>query len=154
MKEIIPSPPSVIRNEQRAVQELFRKHVVPSYGRFDVVFCFGLLYHLRYPLMALDGLSAICDGEIFIESAILDDYSPYRGGLGKGYPGGHIVAEFYPGAQYGGNQTNWWAPTLHCLGALVQAAGFPAVQAWKLTDEPKDVSHCRGFAHGTKNVVR
>ena len=123
-------------------------------GRFDVVFCFGLLYHLRYPLMALDGLSAICNGEVFIESAILDDYSPYHGGLGKGYPGGHVVAEFYPGAEYGGNQTNWWAPTLHCLGALVQAAGFPEVQAWKLTDEPKDLAHCRGFAHGKKNAKR
>jgi acetylornithine aminotransferase/acetylornithine/N-succinyldiaminopimelate aminotransferase len=41
MKEIIPSPPSVIRNEQQAVQALFRKHVVPSYGRFDVVFTRG-----------------------------------------------------------------------------------------------------------------
>lgn len=38
MKEIVPIPPPVIRNEQQAVQELFKKHVVPSYGRFDVVF--------------------------------------------------------------------------------------------------------------------
>jgi len=38
MKEMVPSPPPVIRNEQQAVQDLFRKHVVPSYGRFEVVF--------------------------------------------------------------------------------------------------------------------
>jgi len=38
MKEIVPSPAPVVRNDQQAVQELFRKHVVPSYGRFDVVF--------------------------------------------------------------------------------------------------------------------
>ena len=46
MKEIVPSPPPVIRNEQQAVQELFKKHVVPSYGRFDVVFTRGEGSHL------------------------------------------------------------------------------------------------------------
>jgi acetylornithine aminotransferase/acetylornithine/N-succinyldiaminopimelate aminotransferase len=38
MKEMVPSPPPVVRNEQQAVQALFAQHVVPSYGRFDVVF--------------------------------------------------------------------------------------------------------------------
>ncbi|MCU0788607.1 MAG: aspartate aminotransferase family protein [Verrucomicrobia bacterium] len=46
MKEIVPSPPSVIRNEQQSVQELFRKHVVPSYGRFDIVLARGQGSHL------------------------------------------------------------------------------------------------------------
>lgn len=49
-------------------------------GRFDIVFFFGTLYHLRYPLLALDRLSALCNREIYVESAILDDFSPYRGG--------------------------------------------------------------------------
>jgi acetylornithine aminotransferase/acetylornithine/N-succinyldiaminopimelate aminotransferase len=46
VKEIVPSPPSVIRNEQQSVQELFRKHVVPSYGRFDIVLARGQGSHL------------------------------------------------------------------------------------------------------------
>jgi len=46
MKEIVPSPPPVIRNEQQAVQALFKKHVVPSYGRFDIVFTRGQGSHL------------------------------------------------------------------------------------------------------------
>ncbi|MGE5567599.1 MAG: DUF1698 domain-containing protein [Rhodospirillales bacterium] len=119
-------------------------------GRFDVVFCFGTLYHLRHPLLALDRLSAVCDGEIYVESAILDDYSPFRGGLGRGYPGGQMVAEFYPDSQYGGNPTNWWVPTLHCLAHMVRAAGFDAVEAWKLTDNPGHLAFCRGFARGVK----
>ena len=57
-------------------------------GTFDVVFFFGTLYHLRHPLLALDRLSAVCTSEIYVESAILDDYSAYRGGLGHGYPAG------------------------------------------------------------------
>lgn len=119
-------------------------------GRFDVVFAFGLIYHLRHPLLALDRLASVCDGEIFVESAILDDYSPYRGGLGHGYPGGQMVMEFYPGDQYGNNRTNWWSPTLDCLARMVHAAGFPEVRAWKLMSNPPAAAACRGFVHGRK----
>jgi tRNA (mo5U34)-methyltransferase len=120
-------------------------------GRFDVVFCFGVLYHLRHPLLALDRIAAVCDREIHVESAILDDFSPYRGGMGRGYPGGHMVMEFYPDNQYGNNVTNWWAPTLHCLGHMVRNAGFDTVQGWKLVDQtPAQLSHCRGFIYGEK----
>jgi tRNA (mo5U34)-methyltransferase len=121
-----------------------------SVGRFDVVFCFGTLYHLRHPLLALDRLGAVTDERIFVESAILDDYSPYRGGLGQGYPGGQMVAEFYPDNQYGGNATNWWVPTVLCLAHMVRMAGFDPVEAWKLTDNPTHLAYCRGFACGKK----
>lgn len=119
-------------------------------GRFDVVFCFGVLYHLRHPLLALDRLGALCDGEIFVESAILDDFSPYNGGVGKGYPGGQMVMEFYPGDEYGDNPTNWWVPTLDCMGNMVAAAGFEDIKMWKLVQEPKVMAHMRGFAKGRK----
>ena len=75
-------------------------------GMFDAVFFFGTLYHLRYPLLALDKLAAVCKQSIHIETALLDDYSPYRG-IGQGYSGGHMVMEFYPDAQLGNNPTNW-----------------------------------------------
>ena len=41
MKEIVPPPPSMIRNDVAAVQRLFQQHVVPSYGRFDIVLSHG-----------------------------------------------------------------------------------------------------------------
>lgn len=41
MKDIVPQPPPIIRNEAAAIQELFRQHVVPSYGRFDLTFSHG-----------------------------------------------------------------------------------------------------------------
>jgi tRNA (mo5U34)-methyltransferase len=115
-------------------------------GMFDVVFFFGTLYHLRHPLLALDKLASVCTGEIFIESAILDDYSPYRGGIGHGYPGQQLVMEFYPDNVLGGNSTNWWSPTLMCLGQMVRAAGFTDVKVWKLATAPNEVALCRGFA--------
>jgi acetylornithine aminotransferase/acetylornithine/N-succinyldiaminopimelate aminotransferase len=41
MKEIVPSPPSLVHNQFESVRELFIKNVVPSYGRFDLVFSHG-----------------------------------------------------------------------------------------------------------------
>ena len=120
-------------------------------GRFDVVFMFGVLYHLRHPLLALDKLAAICDHEIYVESAILDDYSPYQGGLEHGYSGHQMVMEFYPKKEYGNNDSNWWAPTMHCLGHMVLSAGFSEAKMWKLIQGvPTELSHCRGFVCGTK----
>lgn len=41
MKEIVPAPPSIVRNDVAAVQKLFQQHVIPSYGRFDLVLSHG-----------------------------------------------------------------------------------------------------------------
>ncbi|TFG41723.1 MAG: tetratricopeptide repeat protein, partial [Syntrophobacterales bacterium] len=119
-----------------------------TFGHFDIIFFFGTLYNLRYPLLALDILSTICDQEIYVETAILDDFSPYRNGLGNGYAGKQMVMEFYPHDEYGSNQSNWWAPTLYCLLNMMDTAGFTDCRGWKLMDAPTELSHCRGFAYG------
>jgi acetylornithine/succinyldiaminopimelate/putrescine aminotransferase len=41
MKEIVPTPPAIVHNEQQAVLGLFQKYVVPSYGRFELVLARG-----------------------------------------------------------------------------------------------------------------
>ncbi|HEX4263133.1 MAG TPA: acetylornithine transaminase [Verrucomicrobiae bacterium] len=41
MKDIVPSPPPIVRNDVAAVQALFQKNVVPSYGRFDIALSHG-----------------------------------------------------------------------------------------------------------------
>src|SRR6185369_3046949 len=41
MKEIVPAPPSIVRNDVAAVQKLFQQYVVPSYGRFEIVLSHG-----------------------------------------------------------------------------------------------------------------
>jgi len=38
MKELLPPPPPIVRNQHAEVRELFNRYVVPSYGRFDLVF--------------------------------------------------------------------------------------------------------------------
>ena len=41
MKDIVPPPPAMVHNESAEIQELFKQNVVPSYGRFDLVFSHG-----------------------------------------------------------------------------------------------------------------
>ncbi len=123
-------------------------------GRFDIAFFFGTIYHLKHPLLALEKIAAVCDGSLYIETASLDEFSPYRGGIGHGFNQNERVMEFYPTSEYGNNPGNWWAPTLECLGAMMAAVGFHDIEAWPLTETPKDLSQCRGFASGTKDPAR
>jgi len=127
---------------------------VASLGLFDVVFCFGTLYHLKHPLLALEQISEVCKGSIYIETASLDEFSPYQGGVGHGFNRGQGVMEFYPRDEYGGNESNWWAPTLQCLGLMLHSVGFKGINAWPLTENPKGLPECRGFASGTKDPER
>jgi tRNA (mo5U34)-methyltransferase len=146
-REAFDFPEERCRRIEMTVYDVSPSHL----GTFDVVFFFGALYHLRHPLLALDRLAAICTGQIFVESAILDDYSAYKGGLGPHYGRGDVVMEFYPNDEYGRNSTNWWCPTLECLMRLVYAAGFSqGIRGWKLTDNPSHVGLCRGFATGSR----
>jgi acetylornithine aminotransferase/acetylornithine/N-succinyldiaminopimelate aminotransferase len=41
VKEIIPTPPAIMRNDYASIRELFSKNVVPSYGRFELALSHG-----------------------------------------------------------------------------------------------------------------
>jgi acetylornithine aminotransferase/acetylornithine/N-succinyldiaminopimelate aminotransferase len=41
MKDIVPTPPPIVRNDYETIRELFAKNVVPSYGRFDLALSHG-----------------------------------------------------------------------------------------------------------------
>ncbi|KAB2646156.1 MAG: aspartate aminotransferase family protein [Verrucomicrobia bacterium] len=65
MKEnVSQSPPPIVRNRFERVRELFTKHVIPSYGRFELVLSHGVGSHLfdvngrRY--LDLGGGIAVC----------------------------------------------------------------------------------------------
>ena len=119
-------------------------------GSFDIVFFFGALYHCRYPLKALDCISAVCSDEIYVETAICNEWSPYRGKIGSGYANRtDVVMEFYPNDELGYTPTNWWSPNLNCLYRMILASGFSQVDIWKF-EEPTEVAFCRGFAKGKK----
>ncbi len=41
MKDIVPAPPAIVRNDYESIRELFARNVVPSYGRFELVLSHG-----------------------------------------------------------------------------------------------------------------
>jgi len=64
MKEIVPAPPPIVRNQFETIRELFTKNVVPSYGRFELALSHGAGSYLfdvngrRY--LDLGGGIAVC----------------------------------------------------------------------------------------------
>jgi len=45
-----------------------------KHGEFDVIINYGLLYHLRYPLMSLDRCRAVCTGMLVVETQVMNNY--------------------------------------------------------------------------------
>lgn len=51
---------------------------IESLGSFDVIFNYGLLYHLRHPMLALDKCRAVCKGFMVLETStsLVEPYLP------------------------------------------------------------------------------
>jgi len=45
-------------------------------GRFDVVFCYGVLYHVENPILALRRMESVCDDLLLLETMICDSTEP------------------------------------------------------------------------------
>ena len=97
------------------VDELDRDTV----GDFDYVLFFGVLYHLRHPLLALEKICALTRETAFVESFVTD--SPDA-------PSDACTLEFYETDQLGGQIDNWFGPTAKALVALCRSAGFVRVK--------------------------
>ena len=81
-------------------------------GKFDVVLFLGVLYHLRYPLLAIDRLQNVCGGDLLIETHIVDEIAEYP------------IWRFYPGADLGNDPSNWFGPNIVAVITAFQTAGF------------------------------
>jgi tRNA (mo5U34)-methyltransferase len=110
-------------------------------GSFDVILFFGVLYHLRYPLLAIDRLRSMCAGELFIETHTIDNYPWLRGPRNfftrwltgrkalKSTPIWRQYREFELAAT---DQSNWFSPNAAAVLEAFQSAGFTIEQtgAW------------------------
>jgi tRNA (mo5U34)-methyltransferase len=84
--------------------------------RFDIVLFFGVLYHLRHPLLALDIVRELARDAVYIESAVCDAEQPDIAA--------RSVARFYRFDDLAGDGTNWFAPTTACLSEWCASAGM------------------------------
>jgi len=46
------------------------------FGEFDIVFCYGLLYHLENPIVAMRNLRKVCRGLLILETNVCDSDQP------------------------------------------------------------------------------
>jgi tRNA (mo5U34)-methyltransferase len=101
--------------------------------RFDVVLFLGVLYHLRYPQLALDGLAPLVEGRMIVQTLTMPGASglevpddlPFaeRDALtAPGWPRAAFIER-----AYAGDQTNWWAPDDACVRAMLRSAGLRVV---------------------------
>ncbi|HLU65939.1 MAG TPA: TIGR04290 family methyltransferase [Kofleriaceae bacterium] len=99
--------------------------------RFDLVLFMGVLYHLRYPMLALDVVADSALGGLLVFQSMLrgdrvvaevaDDYPFEETGVfsAPGYPLMYFVEK-----RYAGDPTNWWIPNRAGVEAMLRAAGL------------------------------
>ena len=86
-------------------------------GTFDIVFFFGVIYHMRNPLGALEHLRSVtASGGL----AIVESFSAMNQ---RKEP----LLTFYPGSECGNDPTNWFAPNPPGLRAMLLTSGFTDV---------------------------
>jgi tRNA (mo5U34)-methyltransferase len=84
--------------------------------QFDVVIFWGVLYHLRHPLLALDNVRAVTAGAAYVETAVCDHET--RGLVDSS------LARFYRFGELAGDSSNWFAPNVAALLDWCQSCGL------------------------------
>jgi tRNA (mo5U34)-methyltransferase len=94
-----------------------------TFGTFDIVFFFGVLYHLRHPLLALEKIASICTGTLLMQT---DTYADN---------GSTPMAEFHPFGIMSGPPENrsydptcFWFPNPACCVAMLEHVGFQQIE--------------------------
>lgn len=99
-------------------------------GAYDLVWFMGVLYHLRHPLLALDIVRQRTRRLLVLQTMTMPGDAvanvPDDIGLDErarlrdpGWPAMAFIEK-----RLHGDPTNWWAPNLACVEALLRASGF------------------------------
>ena len=85
-------------------------------GKFDLVLFFGVLYHLRNPLIGLERIASVTNKLLICETHLLLPFIHER----------HALIPFFPGDEQTKGQAYELCaiPTLQCLKQMLLAAGF------------------------------
>ena len=94
-----------------------------KFGTFDMVFFFGVLYHLRNPILALEKIASVCSGTLLLQTATCSNTSSTP------------MAEFHPfgltvntGKESKTDPTCFWFPNTACVDAMLQHTGFIEIE--------------------------
>lgn len=122
---------SSVRYVQGSVYDLDPARV----GRFDVILFFGVLYHLRYPLLAVDRLRSVARGTVLIETHVVRDRFLLRGrrrllarvlGLSGLFSQTPIWRQYAAFELHPRDQSNWFGPNPRAVIEAFESGGFAA----------------------------
>jgi tRNA (mo5U34)-methyltransferase len=85
-------------------------------GKWDIVLFAGVLYHLQNPLLALKRVASVTGELLILETAI--DFRFCR----------RPAIAFYPDRELNNDPTNWCAPNLRALQAMLRTCGFKEIR--------------------------
>ncbi|MBI4101551.1 MAG: DUF1698 domain-containing protein [Candidatus Nealsonbacteria bacterium] len=86
-----------------------------EFGTFDIVFFFGVLYHLKYPFLALEKIYDVTRDMLVLET----HYDPY-------HSGNTPLATYYGAKDL--DTTSWWGFNEACLLATLRTVGFKRME--------------------------
>jgi 2-polyprenyl-3-methyl-5-hydroxy-6-metoxy-1,4-benzoquinol methylase len=109
-------------------------------GKFDVVFCSGVLYHVPNPIQTLERLRGLCGGTLILTTAIVPELEVPQGAVffpqldaearqRLTFSGSHtkvgVDTDFEPDKGY----ANWfWGMSPSCVRVLLDIAGFDVAE--------------------------
>lgn len=103
---------SAVRELEVDIPEL----TVQRVGQFDIVLFLGVLYHLKNPLLTLEQMALLATEVLVVDTETTLDTMD------------EPVMRFFPGAELNNDPTNWWAPNIACVKAMLTVAGFAKVE--------------------------
>ncbi len=83
-------------------------------GTFDVVLFLGVLYHMKYPIEALERVAALTR-----QVAIIETEAIFLPGLQD-----QAFCEYFEKGELNHDVSNWWAPNQKALVGMCRTAGF------------------------------
>ena len=119
----------VVRLEEGSVYSLSPKRL----GMFDAVLFLGVLYHLRYPLLAIDKVWGVTKGTAYVETHVIDNcFIPAGQNSNKALPLQNVspalvdvpLWQFYRLGELGGDTSNWFGPNVRAVLDAFGSAGF------------------------------
>ena len=107
-------------------------------GQFDYVLFMGVLYHLRYPLYALDKVSQKIKGKLLFQTMVRGSQQACRWEQNYHFWNKEIFEDWdFPCAyfiehSYANDPTNWWIPNRGAAEAMLRSAGL------RIVDHPEE----------------
>jgi tRNA (mo5U34)-methyltransferase len=104
--------------------------------RFDYVFCLGLFYHLKHPVLAFEQIARALDdgGRLFFEGECLRTYGEDAQGRPvdeewvRRLADSNVPLALYYADTYKGDDSNWFVPNFTCLKGWLETAGLEVVR--------------------------